>query len=773
MSDDYQKALRILSNKRAAPVDSDIPEIPQSTSPEDDYQKAMNIFRGYEEGPEPEPTLSTMEKAGQVARGIPATYGAIGDLISSFGHAVSRPFVGGLSQSSIFQDPENPVSEREAIEQYDKSRSGKRPLSEVLPEQTIDRLYGKSLAPTDAGGRFRQGIGEFLTPIPGGGLISKAAKAGIKPLLGQLGREAATATGASAGAHLTPRLTEEGTIPGTAEDLLKTMAGGVTGGTLAGAVPGVSRMIAKKPPAMILEEPKVKKPLLAKLEDIAASGLGKATSLIVKPKKEIIDLGKKLDVEIPFNVGNVGFGRGALNSVANNYMKSMFVSSRYNDVMKRADDSMINAVKKSIDSLGTKNLKPREVSEEATNFLRRERKEMADQVDVLYQEERKAANRSDKIIPKNTIDLLKSERIQDLMKLISPAAGQKIVQSKINDVKKAFFPEKAFKLGKGYEGVGEKALESIIKSSEKHAQVPVRELIDLKSSLMNTLGYEKDVVGSEATLYKFIDSLDKDIKYYKNPEFQKKHEIATSFFRTNIGQRFRNDIAQSLVNKTAPKEAFNLMSSVENINTLERIAGKSTQGKEIFDSLKKAKVREIIGTAVEGDLYGEGHLKTGMFSTLFKSTGKEKKQDLLYRLLGNREYDKLHDIAKISDQFSKDNKHLLNTSSTAHVASDMKLTGKMARESIYIVSSIFGGYKLDQALLGFGAAAGLAGIPYVMSRLLSNPNFTTNMRGYAVARQAGRDRYADNIMKKMLVTVVNETDEAKRKNPKSEEFTEE
>ena len=195
--DEVQEAMRVLQSmppEQTATHEANSPEF------EAEVQEAMKILQGEE--------YTLGERAGQVARGAASTYGGLLDLL---GNAVTAP-------AQEFVHAHMPSKEREPED---------KPYAEKAAE-LVDKLVGeKDLTPTDKTGKFLQGVGQFMAPlpIPGSGGYINAAKTGIGALAKHLGKESAIAGGASAAINLTPKLAEEGTLASVAEDVGKAIAG--------------------------------------------------------------------------------------------------------------------------------------------------------------------------------------------------------------------------------------------------------------------------------------------------------------------------------------------------------------------------------------------------------------------------------------------------------------------------------------------------------------------------------------------------------------------
>ena len=701
-----QRAMGLLQGKNTAGQSSDF---------ESGVQKAMQLLQNPEQNAEPE--YSWSDRALQVARGAAKTYGGIVDLASEYrqGHPT---MMGDLATNF---EPVQKVPEGAEIPKVTPILTGK-----------IDEFAGRDLTPTDDTGKFLEGVGEFAAPlpIPSGGATAKAVGTGVKALAKGLSKKVAKeivpAVGVSATLNLTPEFTEEGSAGRVIEDLAKIIIGTKAGDKLSS--PEALRAVKR----------------ITNLKDTSEKTAAKLLSMGSKPNKEVLELAKEKGIELPFNVGANNKGN---NFLANNYLKSMFVSDAYKQVLKNADEQMFNSVKNAIDTLGDSKLLPNEASSEYRNFLKQDELRFKAEANQLYDEARDLLKTTESITPKNTIESLQSEPVKDLLNKLSPSDAEKKVINRIKEISgkllgEAELPKSVVEDTQRIKG----AAEAYKKVTQKEPQVSVKDLIDLRSSLMNTLDYDTEVRGVEAYLSRLVGDLSKDIEGYSNKAFVAKWKEANQFFKQNIADRFRTDIARSLMTGEVPTEAFSKMNSVDNIKQLKKIAGESEKGQEVFNALSKAKLREIFSNA-----FADGSLQTGNFYKLFDK--KEKTRELIKELIGSTEYKNLEEIGKIAAEFSKAGKELLNTSGTAIAASDIAKAEQLVKTTL---GTLFGG-SIGYAAGGLPAAVLGVAMPNIISRIVSNPKIINQAHAYALARQAGKEKEARTLLNRLIHTVDIET----------------
>lgn len=669
--------------------------------------------------PQEEPQYTYGERAGQVAHGAATTYGSILDIPEQiFTSDAARNILERPLRERISEISKSPVNPEREISPS---------AAEIFPEQ-INKLYGKDLSPKDTTGKFLHGTGEILAtiPIPGVGGYINAAKSGLVPLFKYITKQGSMAAGASAAQNLTPRITEEGTGAGAVEDIAKGLIGGAAGH----GAPGMARNLAQTAIHPI---------------DVGAA---KLASNFIAPEASVLEKAAKHGIELPFNVGS---NRVIPNHIANNALKTIYASEKYDKSLERSGKSLIEAVRKPIiEELGPANLTQHEASEGAREYIKRQEKIYKKKADVLYQDARKYLKNSDSVVPKHTLEALQSEPVMELISKISPSSSEKEVIKRIKEIAEQVtgqpLTEQVTIKGQVFNIENKNILKSLGKSTSKEKAIPAKDLIGLIQSLRSTLKHEKEIRGHKAFLSRLIGSLDADVRTVSNPEALKKYQEATKFFAEEVGERFRRKIPRSIIKEEGAKEAYLFTNSVKGIKSLEKIIGKGEEGKKVLDSLKKARVSQILNPAVQGNLHGEGVLNTQAFSNIFKSGKKTKDQELLRHLVGEKQYNNLSEVSDIAEEFAKSKKVLINTSGTAHVASDLNLSKDIIKETVKTLSWFSGLSTAGFSVAGPAGAAAGAASPYVLSRLLANPKFVTRMRTYALVRKQGNEKYANTLL---------------------------
>jgi|SRR5271156_1146236 len=665
------------------------------------------------------------ERALQFGRGIAQGAGSLIDL-------ASKGVAGAMNLPAMMLEPlAKGRAMQKTPEEIQKIQEDFQAGQEVLRNtefankgaKLADLLAGRDLTPEqeDLVGRLLQTTGEFMTPIPGAGYI-KAGKTGLGALGKVLTKEAGIAGGAATAVN-TPQLAEEGSGLGVLENMGKAIVGGRVGANPLATVKGIANIPGKT---------------LEGIKNIPA----KALSLGAKPNQEVFKLAEKHGVELPFNVG---MNSSPQNFLANNFLKTMFVSKNYKKALESADESMVRAVKKNIDTLGPSQLKPSEASGEYRKLLKEQEKEAESVSRELYDKAASLLKPTDKVVPKHTISSIESMRELLNRDIKSPAT--KKVAAKIAELADSWGinptgPKIGFgKKPKEISATNTKLLEenpefiNKILDNIQHNKTPIsiERLNGVRKELGTITGHDPDIKGVEAYLNRLKSDITKDIEGSANKEFVSAWKGANKVFKNAVADRFRTDMARSIMTGELPVESFNLMSNAKNIRELERIAGESPKSKEVFDALKKAKVRDIFSTTLK-----EEGLSTANFVNLFK---KEKGEETLQALLGPKTYKDMSEISEIALEFKKSNRELLNTSGTAMASADINRLEKLVKTGF--------GVMLGTPIVGLPGAIGTAATPYLVSKMVANPRIVAKARAYAIARQQGNTKYAQTILNEL------------------------
>jgi hypothetical protein len=398
---------------------------------------------------------------------------------------------------------------------------------------------------------------------------------------------------------------------------------------------------------------------------------------------------------------------------------------------------MVNAVKRNIDELGPSTLKPSEASGEYRRFIEAEEKAAEEAAGALYDKASDSLKKGDSVKPVHTAKFIGN--MEEMLNRDIQSPATKKVANIVGNLAESWGISPPGRTLKQLEN-NPKLIDAYLTQFKKQMpEIPVEKLIGIRKELGTITKFDPTIKGSESYLNGLRGVIDKDIETMNNKEFLSQWRHANSVFKNDVASRFRGDIARSLLSNEMPTEAFSLLNTPAHVRELEKIAGKSEKSKEIFDSLKKAKVREIFSTALQDE-----SLRISPFINVFNK--KEKNAELLESLIGKPQFKKLSEISEIAEEFKHANQELLNTSGTAIASSDISKAEKLVKGTLGSIFNAGAGYAVGNAA---GAAVGIA-MPNLISRLVANPKFVNEARAYAIARQNNRQVYSETILKRLI-----------------------
>lgn len=641
--------------------DGGVFEIPQANVEEAKKAGGIIVDRDGKEQNAQQPTqqqdLSYGDRALQFAQGV-ANIPAFGaDLVNNYVAAPALNVAGGVTElaakgaglvSSGAEDTLNKAAEGiyGARDFYKESNL----TGDVA--NAANELAGKDITPKDTTGKILNAAGEFSVPL---GNVAKGAKTGWETLKAAGKHVGVSFSGAAAlEGTKDSRFTEEGTAGRVVEDFLATLSGMALGDK------GMS--LAKK--KILDNSEKIMSNVLNRAEkgipkspssddvNIFRKGAAKVLSLGADVKPEIIASARSEGVELPFQIALDGPLQRFL---GNTGLKSLFVTKNYNNVIENADRDMINAVKRKISEINPLQLDGELSSIQAKDFLKTEKASLSKEADKLYKRQRSFLKETDAVKPTNGFTA--AHEILPEVTASAPSKGMQFVATKISRIGKdwGWLPD----LSK-YEDSPEliKKINETWGKGDKIKEISAKK-IDTELKALKQNMRDKDVIhGVETLLNKFIDALETDMSSVANKEFIDARKTANTFFRQEIGERMRTDIATSLLKGEVPKDAFAYMGSAPKIRQLEHIMGKSENAKEVMSSLKRAKLEEVL---VSNIMDASGTITYGRLSNLFNKS--PEKQALLKQLLGEQ-YAGMKKLANISQEFSASGKEFGNPSKT-------------------------------------------------------------------------------------------------------------
>lgn len=648
--------------------DGGVFEIPQANVEEAKKAGGIIVDRDGKEQNAQQPTqqqdLSYGDRALQFAQGV-ANIPAFGaDLVNNYVAAPALNVAGGVTElaakgaglvSSGAEDTLNKAAEGiyGARDFYKESNL----TGDVA--NAANELAGKDIAPKDTTGKILNAAGEFSVPL---GNVAKGAKTGWEALKAA-GKHVGVAFSGAAALEGTKdsRLTKEGTTGRVVEDFLATLSGMALGDK--GMSLAKKKILDNSEKIMdnVLNRASKAPPKLSSTEDVGSlkKGAAKILALGSNPNAGVNAAAKSEGIDLPFEIA---LGGKVQKFLANTGLKSLFVTKAYNNVIENADRDMINAVKRKINEINPIQLDGEISSIKAKEFLKEEKAALSEEAEKLYQHQRSFLKETDSAKPINGFKA--AHEILPEVSASSPSKGMQFVAQKISQIGKDWgwlpdlskyedSPELIKKINESW-GKGDKIKNISAKTIDT-------ELKALKQNMR-----DKDVIhGVETLLYKFINGLEKDISTVKNKEFLEARKTANTFFKQEIGERMRTNIATSLLKGEVPKDAFVYMGSAPNIRQLEHIMGKSEAAKEVMTSLKRAKLEQTLTSHI---MDSSGTITYSKLSNLFNKS--PEKQALLKQLLGEQ-YAGMKKLANIAQEFVSSGKEFGNPSKTTLSARDV------------------------------------------------------------------------------------------------------
>lgn len=655
-----------------------------------------------------------IERSGRLVKGLGTGIGGLVDLLAI-------PVTGFLEdRAKLYPSKEN----TEFLENYKTKHLPH--LRETIAKK-YHELSGMPERQTgqDPLGDVIETTGEFLSPSPLTKVVNPLK--GIKAATSALGKASAESVGSATALHTLPNITEEGSF---GEDLAKTLIGAKAGNAAA----HIPKLL----------------PTTKNAARMAAMGSN--------PNTEVLDLAKKHHVDLPVNVG---MNSTPLNWLSNVLSKSVFSSKKFKESLQKSNQSMLNAVKKNIDTLGVNNSEPSAAAREFNHFLSREEKEAKALVNKHYDEARNLLKPNDAVIPTHTIKTIDEMR-EILGRDIKSPSTHKIA-GYVTQLANAWgILPKNLKLPAGFkaEDLTPVQLKVVMNAFQNNAKkIPLEKLDGVRKEIGNILGHKEEVRGMEAWLKSLRNSITQDLESSSNQTYVNKLKEANTFYKNSYANRFKEDIAESILTGSEPLYTYSKLNNVNNLALLEKVAGGSPKAKEVLDALKKTKVREVFNNA-----FKEEGLQVGNFARVFDKN--EVNQEFLRGLVGKESYKNLREISKIAKAQIDSGKELLNTSSTAYVTSDLEKISKLGTETTAALIGLFSGNPAI-TLGSLGTAGARLAVPNLISRLISNPEFVKQARAFAIARKnnmKSSDKLLESLAKKantLIKTYQYETEKEK------------
>jgi hypothetical protein len=237
----------------------------------------------------------------------------------------------------------------------------------------------------------------------------------------------------------------------------------------------------------------------------------------------------------------------------------------------------------------------------------------------------------------------------------------------------------------------------------------VKDLMNNKIALNDIINYEVQG-GSKQLLKGVVSELDRAIISHgkENASFAKNYIQANKRFSEHA-KTFRNKSVNQLLTSMDPAQILNKMNTVQGIRSLNEVFKKSSEGRKIFDNLKRLKLDKIVGDNLIDSTSQQA--KLGTFSKLLE---KGKNKEIIQEILGPNSFKRLQRLQKnagaLADTFNK----FLNASKSGTSVVDVAIIGKILND----LTNIFYGnpWPIMKTAGGFLAIKKL-------TKLLADPEF--------------------------------------------------
>ncbi len=690
-----------------------------------------NLAQAKKMGGEVVQDLDLKDRALQFGSGAASLVGSAADLSNQFVAANALNVVGGAAElaakgAGLVSSGAEEFINKGAQKAYNARDYYKNTHVAEQAQQAVENVAGKDISPQDRTGRLLHTTGEFSVPV---GNIAKGTKTVVE-FSKALGKH----LGVAAAGAVAPETTysEKGTVLNGIEEFLQTISYMVTADK---ALSTSKKDIINKVGNLInntFNKSESSKSALSSIKEVkkelgetGSKVVGKVLALGSKPSTDFNAIAKAENIDLPFNVA---LGGRFKNFLSNTVFQSLFTNKLYHEVVENADASMIKAVRDKVDNIGNFSTYE-QASSNALDFLKSEESSIGKEVKRLYKESDNALS------PKDTIKVNNfTSAMEDILPKISapsPSADMSFVASRIAKIGKEWgvLPD----LSK-YTDAPEILIEQIKKNWKSSSkEIPVEQVIVQLKALNKDLNYEKEIKGVKNFINHLIGSIEKDLSMSTNKEFLQKRKAASNYFKQHEAGRIRTDIARSIMTGEVPKEAISYMGSVGQIRKLGQILGESKNGKEIFDSLKRAKAQDIV---LDNLIDNVGTISYAKMATLFNKNSKN--QALLKEVLGES-YEPLRKLSRVSQEFVKSGKLYGNPSKTTLSSQDLKHTTTLIKavlNNTVAVGGVVAGGAVG-GIAGAGAAALEPAAIYFLSKNLANKGFINNAVKYAEAKRLG------------------------------------
>ena len=193
----------------------------------------------------------------------------------------------------------------------------------------------------------------------------------------------------------------------------------------------------------------------------------------------------------------------------------------------------------------------------------------------------------------------------------------------------------------------------------------VKDLINNKIALNDIINYEVQG-GTKQLLKKLVGEIDRAIIQHgkENPSFARNYVNANKKFSEHA-KTFRNKNIDAILMAQDPEKALSKMSNIQGIKDVQKALYKTSEGKKLFEDLKRHKLDDLIGKKLVDSTTNQA--KLGSFSKLLD---KGETKDVIREILGPKSFKKLEKLQKNAGKLAKSVEAYYNASKSGVTAAD-------------------------------------------------------------------------------------------------------
>lgn len=252
-----------------------------------------------------------------------------------------------------------------------------------------------------------------------------------------------------------------------------------------------------------------------------------------------------------------------------------------------------------------------------------------------------------------------------------------------------------------------KRLRKAEKSLQKSKKSSANSLMNDRVELNKIIKHETQG-GMDKKLYGVIDSIDRTLEKSSNKNFVNQFKKANKNFE-RTAKIYRNKTLNEAIFSENPAQLTSLLNSVDGLRKIEAALKPLPRGDEIFRSLKRYQIEQMIGKNMRDSVTHQ--LKFGTFAKLLE---KKQNREVLQEILGKTQLRRLENIMKASGRIEESAQKFFNASKSGSYGKDAAVGIKI----MYDFINIFNGnpFPFIRSLTMLSSAKRLA-------KLMSDPEF--------------------------------------------------